>query len=106
MSDRVITTSEWWERARAGNAMPIRDGHPQAGYYAVKRRGLMVPARLWKQDGRWHCLIGGRPADAVREWPYLAKRPIAADTYGHLMKTLRPADRRNRRAVDDLPPPF
>ena len=48
----------WWEAAVAGDAPPIHEDDPHAGFFAVRRfrygewvKGPMVPARIWWEPG-------------------------------------------------------
>lgn len=108
----VKTTSDWWARARAGDRQPIRDGHPQEGYYAASagRGHATAPARIWSEAGRFYCTIAGENRKAMQEWPYLSRRPISAETYEQMMKRLNKVDPgprgRRRTRMDDIPPPF
>lgn len=86
----TITASDWWRRSLAGERTPINANEPQPGYYATRsyRGGPMMPARIWTENGKAYCMVAGERRDALRDWPYLAARPITADEYSRLTGTL------------------
>lgn len=108
----LVTTSLWWERARAGTKEPIRADRPMEGYYATTaaRGGALIPARIWSDSGRFFCIVGGEARDTLEQWPYLARRPIAPETYAAMMKGLKETfttPREARKAkLHDLKPRF
>ena len=72
--------------------------------------GALIPARLWSDRGRLYCTVAGESRDALQEWPFLHRRPISAETYALMMKTLKdqfatPKDARKAR-LHDLKPRF
>lgn len=107
----LVTTSPWWTRAISGQQQPIKDGAPQPGYYATRgsKGGALLPARIWQEHGRFHCTVAGQVSDAVKEWPFLARRPISAETYERMVALLKehggPKEAR-RAKLHDLPPRF
>ena len=100
---------QWWERAVAGDPMPIHDGEPHAGFFKVRRfrygewtKGPFVPARVWWESGEidpetgelltpeiCRAEVDGRPENPWRAWTWLARRPISEDEWKWL-KALSP----------------
>lgn len=106
----LVTTSAWWQRAISGVREPIKDGHPCEGYYATRgsKGGALLPARIWRQGAHFFCTVAGRESDAVKEWPFLARRPISAETYERMVALLKqhggPKEAR-RAKLHELSPP-
>lgn len=107
----LVTQSAWWSRAISGQREPIKDGDPQCGYFATRgsKGGALIPARIWMDHGRLYCIVGGEARDPIKEWPFLARRPIAAETYQRMVETLKqhggPKEAR-RAKLHELKPRF
>lgn len=105
----LTTTSPWWQRAISGVREPIKDGHPCEGYFATRgsKGGALIPARIWSDKGRFYCIVGGEARDAIKEWNFLARRPISAETYRRMTETLKehggPKEARKAKLVDLKP---
>lgn len=115
----TVTTSDWWCRALAGEAVPITDGCPEAGYYKTKRvrGGPWVPARVWIErerdddgeqieDDRFRCLIDGTESDAVQEWVRLSAHPIAPAEYERLRRNPDPLPSNRPVTLKEMAPLF
>jgi len=84
----------WWLAAIEGEDPPIHEDEPQSGFFKCRKfsygkwvKGPYVPARIWWErqtdetgslvaDEICRCEVDGRPTDAWRIWPWLAKKPI------------------------------
>lgn len=88
----VTDDFEWWRRAVNGEKPPIHEGDPQCGYFKVRdRRGLnkdlapikrpFVAAAIWRDEDGFKAEVAGSPVDIDHAWPYVAKYPIAYETY-------------------------
>lgn len=99
---------DWWQRAVAGEPVPIHEDEPQAGFFKARKfpygqwpKGPAVPARIWWEgatdpetgellgDEICRCEIDGRRTDPWRVWPWLAQNPIPESEWGWL-KALSP----------------
>lgn len=111
---------DWWERAVAGEPVPIHEDEPHQGYFATRKfrygewvKGPFVPARIWWEPGDidpetgeltspeiCRAEIDGRRIDPWRAWPWLAKRPITEDEWKWLraMSPLLPSKIPPKRA--------
>lgn len=87
----------WWERAVAGEAPPVHERDPQAGFFAVRKfrygewvQGPYVPARVWWEPGeidpdtgelltdeRCRAEVDGKEVNPWNSWTWIARRPIA-----------------------------
>lgn len=85
----------WWESAIAGEAPPVHEMDPQAGFYAVRKfsygawaTGPFVPARVWWESEidpetgeltapeECRAEIDGVYVNPWSTWTWLARRPI------------------------------
>lgn len=102
----------WWEQAVAGEAPPVHEDEVHAGFFAVRKfrygewvGSPFVPARIWCEPGeidpetgellsdeRWYAEIDGRPANPLRTWQWMARRPISEAEWRWLraMSPIRP----------------
>jgi hypothetical protein len=64
-----------------------RIDRPQPGWYLARlvKRGPLVPARIWRFDGRFYAEVAGRAVDPLALWPRVAARPITEDEYHRLV---------------------
>lgn len=88
----MITISEWWALASAGDPRrtPRQIDQPQPGYYKTKRvrGGPWVPARIWIDDAEQiQCKRDGEMVDALEAWPFL--RPITIRQFAKLTAAAR-----------------
>ena len=77
----------WWREALKGNRSEIHDGHPQAGYYRNRRKGIQAQAvAYWfdSHDGSLRCKVDDRDVDenrAMETWPFASKEPVTYEAY-------------------------
>ncbi len=77
--------------------MPVHEGEPQAGFYAVRKfrygewpTGPFIPARIWWEpsqidpetgellsDEQCRAEVDGQRVDPWRDWTWIARRPIS-----------------------------
>lgn len=100
---------DWWERAVAGEVVPVHEREPHAGFFKVRRfpygqwrDGPYVPARTWWEpseidpetgeliaDERLRGEIDGREVDPWDNWIWISRRPITEEEFRWL-KALSP----------------
>lgn len=74
-----------YQRNLAGEAVPLHDAHPQAGYYKMRRGkgGPWVPVAIWKHEGELIAVVGTGEAkgrqrrDPSDIWTYCAGNPVS-----------------------------
>lgn len=87
----------WWRAVIAGDPVSYHLNEIHAGFFKTRLtyRGPWWPARIWivsevDADGmltgeeRFACHVAGEAADALEQWPYLAKRPVPLAEYQQL----------------------
>lgn len=100
---------QWWERAVAGDPLPLHEDEPQAGFYSVRKfrygdwpTGPRVPARIWWEPGeidpetgelltdeRLLGEVDGKPINPWNQWTWIARNPIP-ETDWKWLKALSP----------------
>lgn len=91
---------QWWRDAVEGNFGPVHDGHPQCGYYRMrkgKEDGSWVPVEFALEqpidketgeltgDERMRCYVGTakdrRERDANEVWTWCSKHPVTFEEF-------------------------
>lgn len=102
---------KWWRDALAGNMAPVRDGHPEAGFYRRRqyKGGPWVPVAIWHQEGTgWQCVVGTEyvSADPAETWLFCSSNPVSEADYRHACEHgTWPGDAPAMAAIGDNNPP-
>lgn len=74
-----------YQRNLAGEAVPLHDAHPQAGYYKMRRGkgGPWMPVAIWEHEGQMIAVVGTGEANGRQRrdpddiWTYCAGNPVS-----------------------------
>lgn len=75
---------QYWRDALAGNFGAASDGHPEAGFYRVRKHkgGPFQPVAIWfDEDGKPIALRDGAIVDAEELWTWVCRAPITEELY-------------------------
>jgi hypothetical protein len=83
---KPVDQYDFWRRRMAGEAVPIHDGEPQAGFYRTRTKdGAWHPVAYWfGRDGVLRCRVADRDVNeqtAAERWPHISKNPITHEVY-------------------------